>query len=134
MATIQQVLKTDIKHQKDFVKTDSGGDIQSISGFDNIREAILRRIVTEPGTLIHRPGYGIGLKHFQNAPMTLATQQEIAKRLQEQLTRDSRIASLLSVSVESEDRTPEKAVINLSVKLEGYDEPQMIEIPFGEVF
>jgi len=134
MANITEILKTDLRHQKDFVKTDSGGDLQTISGLDNIKEAILRRIMTEPGTLAHRPNYGIGLKQFQNSPMTIATQQAIAKRLQEQLVTDSRISELLSVSIDSEDRTPDKVIIKISVKLEGYDEPQMLEIPFGEVF
>jgi len=69
MANIDETLGTDISHKKDFEKAPHG-DIALIVGKPNLHSALLRRIVTEKGAVIHRPNYGCGLGKFQNAPMT----------------------------------------------------------------
>lgn len=135
MASITETLLTDVQHKKDFVKQDApGGDLTTISGLENVKQAILRRIMTEPGSLTHRPNYGVGLKQFQNAPASLATHRELANRISQQLRRDSRIAEVTSVSVDVRDSEPEKARILVSVLIVGFDEIVPVVVPFGEVF
>jgi len=134
VAGIEEKLLTDVKHKRDFVREAGGGDLEIISGFDNIKEAIMRRIITEPGSLMHRPTYGVGLKQFQNAPLTVPTKQELAKRINKQLPLDVRVASVESVSFEGDDRQPDTVKLIVSVNLVGFDEAQSVEIPFGEVF
>lgn len=135
MANITETLLTDVRHKKDFVKEDApGGDLRTISGLENVKEAIFRRIMTEPGSLTHRPDYGVGLKQFQNAPASLATHRELASRIAQQLRRDSRIAEVQGVSVDVRDSEPEKARILVNVLVVGFDEVVPVEIPFGEVF
>lgn len=133
MATIQESLGCDIKHQKDFVKTATGGDLQTITGLDNVREAVLRRLITTPGSVVHRPQYGAGLQEFLNAPATIATKRAIAARIDDQLTRDPRIEEVLSVGIEGDSTAPDKFTISVRIKVVGYGETTMRFIPFGEV-
>lgn len=135
MANITETLLTDVKHKKDFVKEDApGGDLTTISGLDNLKEAVLRRIVTEPGSLSHRPDYGVGLKQFQNAPNSLSTQRELANRIVEQLGKERRVAKVNSISITASNTEAEKVFILINVTPVGYDEEIPVEIPFGEVF
>jgi phage baseplate assembly protein W len=134
MADITETLLTDIKHIRDFEKLDGVGDISTISGLDNLKQAIIRRVMTTPGSMVHRPTYGAGLKTFLGAPATLGTDREIAKRIDEQLIQDVRIAEVLSVLVERTDNTPDINKVIVSVRVVGYDEILPVEVPFGEVF
>jgi phage baseplate assembly protein W len=133
MANITEVLKTDIYHDRDLVRTTIGGDIQTLSGLDNMKAALLRRMMTEPGTVIHRPLYGVGMKQFQNAPMTLSNQRAIALKINEQFSRDERVEKVLGVSIESSDTRPELTTIVVRVKLVGYEEQELSFTPFNKV-
>jgi len=128
---ITKTYGTDIQHNNDFVRTASG-DIETISGLENIKQAIFRRIMTSKGTIVHRPNYGVGLKSYQNATISLATKRKIALEIEEQLAEDPRIDSVISVSIDAEsDSQPELFNLKLSVKLVGYGEAEFSYLPFG---
>ncbi len=136
MADITETLLTDIKFKKDTVRrTDVGhlGDIDTISGLENLKDALFRRLVTVPGSVVHRPEYGVGLPQFQNAPNTVATRKAIALRIGEQFAEDVRVEEVTAVDFESGDLTPETLKITVKVKVVGYGETEMTFIPFGEV-
>lgn len=136
MANVTETLLTDIKFKGDTVRrTDAGhlGDIDTISGLDNVKDALFRRLVTVPGTVIHRPTYGVGLPRFLNGPNYLASQKALALKIEEQFAQDSRVEEVTSVQFESADLTPEKLKITVRVKVVGYGETEMTFIPFGEV-
>lgn len=134
MADITEVLKTDIKHKKDFVRKPNTGDLDTISGIENLREAVLRRIKTSPGSIVHRPDYGVGLKNFQNAPLTNGTKVALANLINDQLLQEKRILEVLGVGFEENDSEPEKTKLIVRVLADGFDEPIISEIAFGEVF
>jgi phage baseplate assembly protein W len=131
MATIEEVLKTDLAFTDDF-KVTATGDIDIISGLANIKQALFNRLVTSPGSLIHRPTYGVGIKDYQNSPSSLASQQLLAKKIQEQFLQDERIEAVTGVQIKFNDLTPEKTTILVKVKVKGYDESAFAFIPFGE--
>lgn len=131
MATLLEVFKTDLAHKGDFLRS-STGDIDTISGLENLRNALFHRLVTTPGSLIHRPLYGCGVKDFQNAPNTLANQRKLAGRIGQQFPQDPRVEKVLSVSVTFNEVSPEKTVVAVRVKPQGYDEATLTFIPFGD--
>jgi phage baseplate assembly protein W len=133
MANIQEFLGTDLRHEQDFVKTESGGDLQTISGLDNLKAAVIRRIMTLPGEVIHRPNYGAGLTSFQNAPNTQDTRRAIAAKIEEQLLRDPRIEGVESISFSNTDSRPELVTIAVHVLAKGYGELPIEFRPFGEI-
>lgn len=132
MATIEEILLTDIEHDQDFVREDGTGDLQTISGLENVRQALLRRLMTVPGSLAHRPEYGVGIKLFQNKPFTLEFQRQIANRISEQFVRDTRVEKVSQVAILPDSNNPSMVKIIVSVKIKGYGDAEFNFVPFGE--
>jgi phage baseplate assembly protein W len=133
MANLDELLLTDVAHVKDFYRDGSTGDLAPMSGLENIKNAIFRRIFTEKGAIAHLPEYGVGLKSYQNAPLSLANKRALALEIQNQLTQDPRISEVTSLSIENSDREPDKVYIIVKVKVVGYQELAVKFTPFGEV-
>lgn len=131
MATIEELMQTDLAFGEDYSVTPTG-DIDTIKGLANVKQALFHRLTTEQGSLIHRPTYGVGLKQYQNAPNTLASKRSLALKIQEQFLQDDRIEEVTGISINSDDLSPSKVVIVVRVKVKGYDEDKMTFIPFGE--
>lgn len=128
---LDETYGTDIRHYKDFVRT-AEGDLETISGLDNVKEAIFRRIVTTKGSIVHRPNYGCSLKNYQNAPASLANKRKLALEIQDQVEEDPRVRELLGVDFISSDTEPEKFELKIRVDLAGYGEAEMTFKPFGD--
>lgn len=131
MAQIEEVLLTDLAHISDLKKS-ATGDLDIISGLANLKNALYHRLITEPGTLIHRPSYGVGIKQYQNAPNSITAQRQLALKIQEQFKRDPRVEEVLGVSVSHEDATPHLVMLVIRVKVVGYGESELKFTPFGE--
>jgi hypothetical protein len=91
------------------------GDLPTSEGQDNLRKALLRRWVTEPGTFAYRPEYGAGLLSFRNAVMNLENQRAIAKRIEEQSLKDKRVEKVSSIQF-SLNETPGMQLVKVTVK------------------
>lgn len=131
MATIEEFLKRDIAHKGDFLVT-STGDLDTISGLENVQNALFHRLITSPGSLIHRPNYGVGIKDFQNSINDIENQRRLALRIQEQYELDPRVEEVLGVRVDVGDLTPEKIIVTVRYNVLGYGEVTSRFIPFGE--
>ncbi len=131
MASIEEVLLTDLAHKKDFVKT-AGGDFATISGMANLRDALFARLVTEPGSLVHRPEYGVGIKQYQNTLNKLSTQRKLAERIESNFSRDPRVESVDGVLIDYDERNPSLVKIKVRIKVIGFDSVTMDFVPFSE--
>lgn len=127
MADINEALLTDIEHKKDYVIRVGTGDLNTIFGLANMKEALLRRLVTEKGAIIHRPGYGVGLKRFQNGPNRIDDRRKLAIEIREQYLLDSRVEEVRGVQVNSEDLTPQKVQIVVRVLVIGFGEVEIVK-------
>lgn len=133
MATAEEIYKRDLAFASDFVVS-AAGDLETATGLENLKDALFRRLVTTPGSLIHRPNYGVGIKAFQNSINSVETQRQIAGRIQEQYERDPRVEKVLGVSIRNfSDAEPEKIEIVVRYKPVGYGELQTTFTPFGGV-
>lgn len=128
---INDLLLTDIYHNKD-LKAASDGDLQTVRGIENVKMALFHRLVTSPGSLVHRPDYGVGIKDFQNAVMSIDNQKAIAKRINEQFLRDFRVEEVTGVSITQDRQNPAVVKIFVRVKVAGFNETLLDFIPFGE--
>jgi hypothetical protein len=111
----------DLAFKDDFIRSPTG-DLDTISGLDNLKEAIIRRILTQPGSVIHRPTFGVGLKNFSNALNSISKQQQLALLIKEQLEQDPRIESFIGLRVEPDELRPGVVSIVVRVKPVGYAE------------
>ena len=132
MTAETDILKIDFAFDDDLIVAPSG-DLDIVSGLLNMQNAILRRIMTVPGTILHQPTYGCGLISFQNAPMTLSLQRQIAARIAQNLPLDPRIVEVTNVSITSADQTPEQLIINVTVTLVAYGAQTFKFTPFNSL-
>lgn len=75
------------------------GDYQTISGIENLRASILRRLATNPGEYGPNPSYGVGLFSTVKKPMTKALIDTVKHRIVDQLSQDRRIDKVQEVNV-----------------------------------
>lgn len=123
--------KTDIAHRGDYLRSPSG-DLDRISGLANLKQALFHRLMTVPGTLVHRPTYGVGLPLYQNNLSSFVAQQKLASLIEEQFLRDPRVSKLSSVGFIADDLNPQLTVVRISIKPVGYsDGVEMVFTPFG---
>ncbi len=126
---ITEALKTDISLRGDMAATQSG-DLATVSGLPNLLSALFHRLVTIPGSLAHRPAYGVGVGRFQNGLSSFVKQQKLASIIIEQFKLDPRVQTVKSVSVFNDDN-PDMTKIQVSVVPVGYDEQVVTYTPFN---
>lgn len=116
MTTARKRLLTDMNFAGDFVVID--GDVSTVSDVKNLRNIIERHIITEKNSIIHRPGFGVGLKSFQNKLTSIANQADLSSRIRDSLSRDSRITDVKSVSFRIDGS---KVLISVTVYIDGLE-------------
>ncbi len=79
------------------------GDYTLLEGEEALRQAIYRRLLTRPGEYRARPEYGVGVLSFVKKRKTTATLSELRQKIIDQLSIDTRIASVPEVVVEGFD-------------------------------
>lgn len=122
----------DLEHSGDFGPTETG-DIKRISGKNNLRQAILHRLITVPGTIIHRPDFGVGIKLFQGVLNTLEKQRELALKIRQQLEEDDRIESVDSVQfTQSDDYRQGTFIVNVKITAAAIGELEESINPFDK--
>lgn len=131
MALIDEFYGVDIAFKSDFLAA-ANGDLQRISGQENVKESLIRRTITEPGTLVHRPDYGVGLKRFVNALSSLDNRRELANRIKVQWEQEERVLEVTGVRFEFDDNDPERLEIAVTADLQGLGETELRVIPFQE--
>lgn len=128
---LDDIFLVDIAHKRDLVATPSG-DIATISGKENLRGALYRRLITVPGSVIHRPNYGVGVALFQNTLARLSKQQELALLVKEQFEQDDRVIQVNGVQFIQDAVNPHQWTIYVRVQPVAIDEQTMSFTPFGD--
>lgn len=96
---------TDIKFENDYDIT-SAGDYLLLSGLENLRAAVYRRLLTNPGEYKLVPDYGVGMKRWVKKPDTSANRAEMKTIIEQQLLRDPRIQEIVQIAIESLENQP----------------------------
>lgn len=131
MADIEETFLKDISHKNDMAES-ATGDLQAVTGLNNIKQALFNRLITYPGSLIHRPDYGVGVKDFQNALNSIGNQRSLALRIEEQFKRDIRVQDVLNIRFETDNDRPDQIRVYVKVVLTGLGEQDLQFIPFGD--
>jgi hypothetical protein len=131
MADIKETYLKDLAHKADLIKSPSG-DLDEVDGLNNLQQALYHRLITQPGSLVHRPDYGVGIKNFANALNSLDNQRRLAAVIDEQFGSDFRVESVTGIKITVDDDKPETVKIFVRVKAIGYDEVELLFKPFRE--
>ena len=86
----------------DYVIT-AAGDWAHVTGIDALRQALLRRLVTNPGEWKTNPGYGVGAPQYVKSPDTPASRAELAARIRSQFLLDDRVESISAITISNLD-------------------------------
>ena len=87
----------------DRTQLSADGDYATISGLDNLRRAVERRLYTRPGEYVFRPEYGVGVQEFIGRAESTAAADELRTRIINNLAQEKRIERVLSVEIDSAD-------------------------------
>lgn len=98
MPTIDDVYGTDLFYDGDLHVT-AKGDFQEVSGEENLRRAILRRLATNPGEYRVQPTYGAGVPSFLKKPLTRSNTNSLRTRIIEQIQQDRRVDKVITCDV-----------------------------------
>ncbi len=97
-------------------------DFAVVEGEECLRQALIRRIMTNPGEWATLPNYGAGARLYVKARNTRATRDELVERIRAQAALEPRVERVAEVSVEiTEDGMGLK--INLRVVPRGRARP-----------
>ena len=96
MSQIDNFYKIDLLFRSDFIPAPNG-DFGLAKGLVNLKQALFHRLITVPGSLVHRPDYGVGVKRWQNDLSTIDKQRELANIIKSQFEQDERVDELLGV-------------------------------------
>lgn len=99
MSKINDSYLRDVKHNGDY-RVSNSGDLLEIDGPDNVKQRAYHMIITEKGTIVHRPTFGIGIKSYVNKLGNLSTQQDLALKIKSGLETDKDIANVSRVQVQ----------------------------------
>ncbi len=121
--------KTDLSFVGDLQKSPSG-DLATVTGIANLKQALFQRLITVPGTLVHRPTYGCGVPLFSGRLSSFSVQQRLAAIIQEQFKQDPRVEDVKSVSITANDTEPQLTLVRVFVKPVGYSERYLEFTPF----
>lgn len=81
-------------------KTSAAGDWILAGGREALRQAIIRRIITNPGEWAALPDYGVGARLFVKSRNTAATRNELEERIRGQVLQDPRVETVDEINVE----------------------------------
>lgn len=77
----------------------NNGDWVLVDGREGLRQALLRRFLTNPGEWATNPGYGAGARLFVKAKNTRTNRDDLASRLRSQALAEARVESVSEINV-----------------------------------
>ena len=97
----------------------SGKTLSTVSGYDNLVQALLVRLNTPIGTLLLHPEYGNNFSDILGQSNTLSNINKLKVGIEQTLRKDSRVSDVKIISTDIEDGTVK---INVSITPIGLDE------------
>lgn len=131
MADVDEFYLEDLVHSGTLLES-SSGDLDTVRGLSNLKQALYHRLITRKGTLIHRPDYGVGIKDYQNAVGSMTTFRKLAAAIDEQFRQDFRVLNVTNVAIEQNKDNAQLFKVVVTIQTAGYAELPLTFIPFGE--
>lgn len=114
------------------VKEAQNGDIQLISGIENLKQALFNRLITVKGSLSHRPDYGVGVQLWQGAVGSIDKQRQLAIAIKKQFEKDPRVSKVTSVAIKPDESNPSIFIVQYKIEAVGIGELVADVQPFGD--
>lgn len=107
------VYGVDIAFQNGRYALTAKGDYQTITGEENLRRSIWRRLITNPGEYKLDPSYGVGVPAFVKKGLTNNNLSKLRHRITDNLSRDPRIEKILELTL-----TPAETSLTIVLRIQ----------------
>jgi len=114
----QEVFLQDLRFEGDLKPTDSG-DADRVHYLENLRQAVLHRLITVPGAVPLSPDYGVGLPRWRGRINSVPEQERLMRRIQEQLALDPRVKEVESLRIRPQKDDPKVTVVTVGITAVG---------------
>lgn len=128
---MEDIFLRDFSRSEGDLSVSHSGDLETVTGLSNLKQALLHRFLTRPGTLIHRLDYGVGLQDFQGAVMSFERKRQLAVRIDEQARRDPRVVRVREVAIREMEDNTYGMIISVKLDAVGFG-PVSFEFAIGE--
>jgi phage baseplate assembly protein W len=108
------------------------GDVDIVSGRENLGQAIIHRLMTRQGELeeLGYPEYGSNLHELIGRPNNLATQNMVKLYVNQCLSQEIRIEKIESIDVMPHGSDPHAVVVEVAIIPIGSENPLGISFPY----
>lgn len=111
------------------MEADQYGDLKTVSGVRNLKQAIIIRFSTPLGSLLRHPNYGSDMIALAGKPKTPQTLQRIKIEIERTIRCDNRVEDVIFDKFYDED---DKVYTSISIRPIGYDTAFKMSLVFGE--
>lgn len=98
-----------------------GNDLTSVSGIDNLTQALILRLLVDQGelTALAHPRYGSRLTELVGQTLDRANLELLRRYVKQSLARDPRVSEVLSVNVSA--RAGEPGIVDIAARVQAID-------------
>lgn len=128
-----KLLGRDILFQQGDLRVGANGDYKTVEGPDNLRLAIVRRIIIAQREYQLEPNFGAGAGKTLKAPASEAELEQLEGRIVTELERDRRIIEVTKLKLERRQELPGALRIFVSVKQLEENEPVNFSLNLPEL-
>lgn len=128
MADLTTALGCDLDIGQRDMALSSYNDLQLVAGLARASQAIYVRAITEPGTLLFHPEYGMGLGGLVAEPLSSTRRSEIVDLVARQVALEPWCASVAEVDLDLDPVTHILTLIVSFVPVGGFD-VMTVQIP-----
>lgn len=130
MSELDDFFLRDLEHKSDYVPAPNG-DFQIIKSIYNLKQQLFHRLITVPGSIVHRPTYGVGVQLWQGIISSSANQQRLAAKIKEQFELDFRVKQVTGVRIEEKGNG--LFIVTYRAEAKGYGAFEDTVAPFGDL-
>jgi hypothetical protein len=96
---VTDLLGVDILFTEQGLVLGSNGDYIEVAGVENLRRAVIRRLITKPGEYRPFPRYGVGIGTYVKRTMNTSRLAELKHLIIDNLSQEKRIDKVLDVTL-----------------------------------
>jgi hypothetical protein len=112
------------------VAPDAGGEAALVAGVEDVRQAVLLILETEPGERVMRPDFGAGLRRLVFEPINASTMALVRHRVEQALTAWEPRIALDLVEVTAPDAAAGRLDIEIRYRIQATNTFDNLVYPF----
>jgi len=106
---------SDVRLYNSDLKVSSEGDLDLVTGLDNLCQAIRIRLTSEKGYLISDQNFGVDANYYIGRKNTVEKQEMLKLAIIEELSKEARVASINDVVIVQNSSNPDTLNVTINI-------------------